>query len=85
MYQIPGKVENSNFSTQICPKNGFRFGISEILSQNKNQHPQDLGLKSEKTNIEIRINIFEILCVPVHMFVPIFRPNKQLKFPQKWI
>ena len=32
-------------------------------SQNKNQHPQDLGLKFEKTNIEIRINILEILCL----------------------
>ena len=29
--------------------------------QNKNQHPQDLGLKFEKTNIEIKINIFEIV------------------------
>ena len=33
--------------------------------QNKNLHPQDLGLKFEKTNIEVRINIFEILCVYV--------------------
>ena len=67
MYQLPGKVENSIFLTQICPKNGFRFGISENQSQNKNQHPQDLGLKFEKTNIEIRINIFEILCVHVRV------------------
>ena len=44
--------------------------------QNKNLHPQDLGLKFEKTNIEIRINIFEILCV--HVCVPVFRQNKQL-------
>ena len=65
VYQLPGKVENSSFLTQICPKNGFRFGISENESQNKNQHPQDLGLKFEKTNIEITINIFEILCVYV--------------------
>ena len=43
------------------------FGISENQSQNKNQHPQDLGLKFEKTNIEIRINIFEILCVYVRV------------------
>ena len=61
VYQLSGKVENSNFSTQICPKNEFRFGISE------NQHPQDLGLKFEKTNIEIRINIFKILSVPVRV------------------
>ena len=27
----------------------------------------DLGLKSEKTNIEIKINIFEILCVYVRV------------------
>ena len=67
MYQLPGKVENSSFLTQICPKNGFRFGISEKYSQNKNQHPQDLCLKFEKTNIEIRINIFEILCVYVRV------------------
>ena len=32
-----------------------------------NQHPQDLGLKFEKTNIEMRINIFEILCVYVRV------------------
>ena len=36
-------------------------------TENKNQHHQDLGLKFEKTNIEIRINIFEILCVYVHV------------------
>ena len=29
VYQLPGKVENSSFSTHICPKNGLRFGISE--------------------------------------------------------
>ena len=34
------RVENSSFSTQICPKNEFRFGISDDQSQNKNQHPQ---------------------------------------------
>ena len=39
----------------------LEFGISDNSSQNKCQHPQDLGLKFEKTNIEIRINIFEIL------------------------
>ena len=38
-----------------------------LESQNKNQYPQDLGLKFEKTNIEIRINIFEILCVHVRV------------------
>ena len=32
-------------------------------TQNNNQNPQDLGLKFEKTNIEIRNNIFEIRCV----------------------
>ena len=35
--------------------------------QKTNQHPQDLGLKFEKANIEIRINIFEILCVYVRV------------------
>ena len=66
--QVLGNMENSIFLTQICPKNGFRFGISENQSQNKNQHPQDfLGLKFEKTNVEIRINIFKILCVYVHV------------------
>ena len=66
MYQLPGRVENSSFSTQICSKNGFRFGISDNSSQyNKYQHPQDLGLKFEKTNIKIGINIFEILCAYV--------------------
>ena len=29
VYKLPGKVENSPFSTQICLKNRFRFGISE--------------------------------------------------------
>ena len=67
VYQLPGKVQSSSFSTQICPKNGFRFGISEKLSQNKNQHPQGLGLKFKKTNIKIRINIFKILCVYVQI------------------
>ena len=88
VYQLPGRVENSSFSTQICPKNGFRFGISDKLSQNKNQHPQDLGLKFEKANIKIIINILEILRVCA--CVPVFRQNKQLwlfqsKFAQKWI
>ena len=32
----------------------------------------DLGLKIQKTNVRIRINIFEILCVPI------FRQNRQL-------
>ena len=63
MYQLPGRVENSSLSTQICLKNGFRFGISDNSSQNKYQHPQDLDLKLEKTNLEIRINILEILGV----------------------
>ena len=35
--------------------------------QYKNQYPQDLGLKFEETNIEIRINIFEVLCVHVRV------------------
>ena len=60
-------VSKSRLSIQIRPKNGFRFGIWEKWSQNKNQHPQDLGLKFEKTNIEMRINIFEILCVYVRV------------------
>ena len=60
VYHLPGKVENSSFLTQICPKNGFRFGISENKSQNENQYPRDLGLKYEKTNIEMRIKIFEM-------------------------
>ena len=67
-------MENSGFSTQICSENGFRFEILEKQSQNKNQHPQDLGLNFEKINIEIRINIFKILCVCA--CVPIFRKNK---------
>ena len=53
----------------------------------KNQHPQDLGLEFQKTNIEIRINIFEILCLYVgvcqfsgktnsfHFFSPYFPKN----------
>ena len=53
----------------------------------KNQHPQDLGLEFQKTNIEIRINIFEILCLYVgvcqfsgktnsfHFFSPNFPKN----------
>ena len=43
-----------------------------------------LGFEIERTNIGIRINIFEIPCVPI------FRQNGQLrifgpKFTQKWI
>ena len=49
------------FLTQICPKNGFRFGILKNKAQNKNQDPRDLGLKFEKTNVEIRISILGIL------------------------
>ena len=70
---------------------GFRFKFvqkKDLRSkfQTKNQYPQDLGLKFEKTNIEIKINICEIVC----MCVSIFRQNKQLllfqpKFAQKWI
>ena len=59
-------MENSTFSTKICLKNGFRFGISKNLSQNKNQYPKDLSLKFEKTNVEIRISILEILSVCVY-------------------
>ena len=75
----------STFSTQILPKNGFRFGISENYSQNKNQakwtalnfsaeiYPKmELGLKIQKTNAGVRINILEILCVPI------FRKGRQL-------
>ena len=46
MYQLPGRVENSSFSTQICPK-------------------KELGLETEKSNVGIRINIVETLCVPI--------------------
>ena len=46
VYQLPGKVENSSFSTQICPK-------------------KDSGLKTEKSNVGIRINIVETLCVSI--------------------
>ena len=60
MGQFPGKVDNSTFSTKICPKNGFRFEISQKFCQNKNQHPGDLGLEVQKTNVQIRINILEI-------------------------
>ena len=59
-------MENSTFSTKICLKNGFRFGISKNLFQNKNQYPKDLGLKFEKTHVEIRISILEILYVCVY-------------------
>ena len=65
VYQPPGKVKNSPCSTQICPRNWFRLWMSENCYQNKNQYPRDLGLKFEKTNIEIRICILEILCVCV--------------------
>ena len=54
-------MENSTFLTQICLKKGFRFGISKNYSQNKSQYPRDLGLKFEKTNVEIKISILEIL------------------------
>ena len=43
------------------------FVISENYFQHKNQHLQGLGLKFEKTNVEIRINIFEILYVYVRV------------------
>ena len=83
VYQLSDKAENSPFSTQICPENWFRYGISENQSKNKIQHPQYLGSKSEKTNMEIRISILEIL------YMSIFRQSKQLwlfrpKFTQKW-
>ena len=41
MHQHPDKVKNSTFLTQSCPKTRFSFGISEYLSQNKNQDPRD--------------------------------------------
>ena len=59
------KVDNSTFPTQICPKSGFRFGISENSYKNKNQHSGDLGLDIHKTNVAISINILKILCVPI--------------------
>ena len=46
---------------------GTKGGNAENSSQNKNQHPQDLGLKFENTNIEKRISIFKILCVHVRV------------------
>ena len=54
------KWETQGFLFKFVQKKDLRSKF-----QNKNQHPQDLGLKFEKTNIEIRINIFEILCVYV--------------------
>ena len=65
MYNLPVKKENSTFSTQICLKNGFRFGISK----NKNQYLTYFDLKFEKTNVEIRISISETLCVFVCVYV----------------
>ena len=80
MYQLSGKVGNSTFSAQICPKNRFRIGILENQSQNKKQHPRDLGLNFEKTNIKKRISTIEVLCVCVCVCVcvSIFRQNEQL-------
>ena len=60
MYKLPGKIESSTFSTQICLKKGFRFEISENQSQNKNQYPRYLSLKLEKANVGIRISILKI-------------------------
>ena len=45
VYHLPGKVENSSFSTQICPK-------------------KVLGLETKKSNVGMRMNIVETLCVP---------------------
>ena len=44
----------------------------------------DLGLEIQKTNVGIRITIFDISCVPI------FRQHRQLqlfgpKFAQKWV
>ena len=56
-----------DFFSPNQPKNGFKIFNSENYCWNKNQHPQNLGLKFEKTNMEIRIIIFEILCVYVRV------------------
>ena len=45
------------------------FGLSENQCQNKNQDPRELGLKFEKTNVEIRISILKRLCLCVHQFL----------------
>ena len=52
---------NYSFSSKSFLQNLALYSYNHIL-KNKNQHPRDLGLKFEKSNIEIRINIFEILC-----------------------
>ena len=41
------------------------FGILENECQNENKHPHDLGLEFQKINAGRRINIVEILCLPI--------------------
>ena len=50
--------------------------FQKTLSQNKNQNPQDLDFKFWKTNIEIRVNIFDKLCVYVYVCVCQFSGKK---------
>ena len=48
--QFSGKTNSFDFFSQNFPKNRFRVGNSKNYCRNKNQHPQDLGLKFEKTS-----------------------------------
>ena len=58
-------MENSTFLTQICLENDLGLEFSKNSFQNKNQYPRDFGLKFEKTNVGIRVNILMIHCVPI--------------------
>ena len=43
----------------------FRFEIPEDYCLIQNQHPQDLGLEFQKTNVGIKISILKTHCVPI--------------------
>ena len=107
--QFSGKTNSFNFFSPNLPKSGSRVDNLENYCRNNNQHPRytmcaktqicpkkDLGFKTEKNNVGIRINIVDILCMPIQktsvgiriiivnmLCVSIFRKNGQLA--QKWI
>ena len=96
MHQHPDKVTNSTFSTQSCPKTRFRFGISDNLSQNKNQHPRDTvcaNFQAKQTALtflsqtcqKMETNVGIGISIFEILCVPIFRQNGQIwLFGSNW-
>ena len=68
----------------VCVRANFQAKQIALTCSDQISPKMDLGLESQKTNVEIRMIILKILCAPI------FRQNGQLsvswpKFPKNWI